>query len=51
MRKVHAKFTSTEDNKIMPEFHSVDWDKTLGFQNLKMRGYSTLEKTSLYGET
>ena len=26
---IYAKFTSTEDNKIMPEFHSVDWDKKL----------------------
>ena len=24
---IYTKFTSTEDNKIMPEFHSVDWDK------------------------
>jgi exodeoxyribonuclease-1 len=26
---IYAKFTSTEDNKIMPEFHNVDWDKKL----------------------
>ena len=26
---IYAKFTSTEDNKIMPEFHIVDWDKKL----------------------
>ena len=26
---IYAKFTSTEDNKIMPEFHSADWDKKL----------------------
>ena len=26
---IYAKFTSTEDNKIMPEFHSVEWDKKL----------------------
>ena len=26
---IYTKFTSTEDNKIMPEFHSVDWDKKL----------------------
>jgi exodeoxyribonuclease-1 len=26
---IYAKFTSNEDNKIMPEFHSVDWDKKL----------------------
>ena len=26
---IYAKFTSTEDNKIMPEFHSVDWNKKL----------------------
>ena len=26
---IYAKFTSTEDNKIMPEFHSVDWSKKL----------------------
>jgi exodeoxyribonuclease-1 len=24
---IYAKFTTTEDNKIMPEFHSADWDK------------------------
>ena len=26
---IYAKFTSTEDNKIMPEFHSVEWDKKI----------------------
>ncbi len=26
---IYAKFTSIEDNKIMPEFHTVDWDKKL----------------------
>ena len=26
---IYAKFTSTEDNKIMPEFHKVDWDEKL----------------------
>ena len=26
---IYAKFTSSEDNKIMPEFHSVDWSKKL----------------------
>ena len=26
---IYAKFTSVEDNKIMPEFHKVDWDKKL----------------------
>ena len=26
---IYAKFTTTEDNKIMPEFHSADWDKKL----------------------
>ena len=26
---IYAKFTSTEDNKIMPEFHNVDWSKKL----------------------
>ena len=26
---IYAKFTSTEDNRIMPEFHSVNWDKKL----------------------
>ncbi len=26
---IYAKFTSTEDNKIMPEFHNADWDKKL----------------------
>ena len=26
---IYAKFTSSEDNKIMPEFHKVDWDKKL----------------------
>ena len=26
---IYAKFTSSEDNKIMPEFHSVDWEKKL----------------------
>ncbi len=26
---IYTKFTSQEDNKIMPEFHKVDWDKKL----------------------
>ena len=26
---IYKKFTPTEDNKIMPEFHSVNWDKKL----------------------
>ena len=26
---IYAKFTTTEDNKIMPEFHSADWEKKL----------------------
>ena len=26
---IYAKLTSTEDNKVMPEFHSVEWDKKL----------------------
>ena len=26
---IYAKFTSAEDNKIMPEFHSTSWDKKL----------------------
>ena len=26
---IYAKFTSPEDNKIMPEFHRVDWDRKL----------------------
>ncbi len=26
---IYAKFTPIEDNKLMPDFHSVDWDKKL----------------------
>ncbi len=26
---IYTKFTTAEDNKIMPEFHSVNWDKKL----------------------
>ena len=26
---IYTKFTTTEDNKLMPEFHSVTWDKKL----------------------
>ena len=26
---IYAKFTTPEDNNIMPEFHSTDWDKKL----------------------
>ena len=26
---IYTKFTSAEDNKIMPEFHNVDWEKKL----------------------
>ena len=26
---IYTKFTSTEDNKIMPEFHTANWDKKL----------------------
>ena len=24
---IYTKFTSTEDNNLMPEFHRVDWDQ------------------------
>ena len=27
-RVIYTKFTTAEDNKIMPEFHSVNWDKS-----------------------
>tara|TARA_X000001036_G_scaffold206226_1_gene193823 strand:- start:148 stop:789 length:642 start_codon:yes stop_codon:yes gene_type:complete len=30
---IYAKFTSTEDNKVMPEFHKVDWKKKLSVLN------------------
>ena len=26
---IYAKFTTAEDNKIMPEFHAADWDEKL----------------------
>ena len=26
---IYTKFTSSEDNKIMPEFHKTEWDKKL----------------------
>merc|ERR1711991_298682 len=26
---IYAKFTTAEDNKVMPEFHSAEWDKKL----------------------
>ena len=26
---IYTKFTSTEDNKIMPEFHNAEWDRKL----------------------
>ena len=26
---IYSKFTTIEDNKVMPEFHSVNWDKKL----------------------
>jgi exodeoxyribonuclease-1 len=26
---IYTKFTSTEDNNLMPEFHKVDWEKKL----------------------
>jgi exodeoxyribonuclease-1 len=26
---IYTKFTSSEDNKMMPEFHKADWDKKL----------------------
>tara|TARA_B100001248_G_scaffold40777_1_gene26185 strand:- start:231 stop:788 length:558 start_codon:yes stop_codon:yes gene_type:complete len=26
---IYTKFTTIEDNKVMPEFHSVDWDRKL----------------------
>ena len=35
---IYTKFTSSEDNKIMPEFHNVDWNKKiLSYQSLKMK--------------
>ena len=27
---IYVKFTTAEDNKVMPEFHSAEWDKKLG---------------------
>ena len=30
---IYTKFTSTEDNKLMPEFHTVDWNKKLSILN------------------
>jgi len=26
---IYTKFTSTEDNKMMPEFHKAEWDKKI----------------------
>ena len=49
---IYAKFTSTEDNKIMPEFHSVDWDKKLSvLTKFKDERFNILEKNFLYGKT
>ena len=46
MKKVFTpSLLPTEDNKIMPEFHKVDWDENYLFSpSLRMRGFNTLEK-------
>ncbi|MDC3127271.1 exonuclease domain-containing protein [Candidatus Pelagibacter bacterium] len=56
---IYAKFTSPEDNKIMPEFHKVDWDKKLSViskfkdDRLQYFGKKLLykEKPELLGKT
>ncbi len=48
---IYAKFTSSEDNKIMPEFHQVDWSKKLSvidkFQDERLKYFG---KKLLYME-
>ena len=36
---IYTKFTSTEDNNLMPEFHRVEWDqkRCLFYPNLKTK--------------
>ena len=49
---IYTKFTSTEDNKLMPEFHKVDWDKKLfvlsKFKDERLKYFGKKLKTTLY---
>ena len=49
---IYTKFTSTDDNKIMPEFHKVDWkDKFLVLQKFKDERMQYFGKKILYEES
>ena len=48
---IYQKFTSNEDNKIIPEFHKVDWDKRLSvLSKLKDQRLQYFGKKLLYIE-
>jgi len=48
---IYAKFTTAEDNKIMPEFHSVEWDKKINvISKFKDERLQYFGKKLLYSE-
>jgi len=48
---IYAKFTTAEDNKIMPEFHSVEWNKKINvISKFKDERLQYFGKKLLYSE-
>jgi len=48
---IYAKFTTAEDNKIMPEFHSVEWNKKINvISKFKEERLQYFGKKLLYSE-
>ena len=48
---IYAKFASAEDNKIMPEFHTADWNKKLSvLSKFKDERFQYFGKKLLYME-
>jgi exodeoxyribonuclease-1 len=48
---IYAKFTTAEDNKIMPEFHSVEWNKKINvISKFKDERLQYFGKKLLYAE-
>ena len=48
---IYAKFTTAEDNKIMPEFHSVEWNKKINvISKFKDERLQYIGKKLLYAE-
>ena len=49
---IYKKFTGTEDNKIMPEFHKVEWDQKMSvLSKLKDERLKYFGKKLIYMDT